>query len=163
MPEMIDITGQRYGQLIAIRPVEQRDRKWFWSCRCDCGATIVVQGKKLRNGHTRSCGHWRQDGSHRRTHGEADRTSEYGTWKAMLERCRNPNNKVFKDYGGRGITVCERWLQYESFIADMGRKPTPKHSIERKNNDGNYEPSNCKWATRLEQMNNTRRTQRSPR
>jgi len=76
----------------------------------------------------------------------------------MLNRCRNPNVKAFKDYGGRGITVCERWFSYENFLADMGRRPSPVHSIDRKDNDGNYEPSNCRWATKIEQSYNTRAT-----
>jgi hypothetical protein len=162
MPKMIDITGQRFGQLIAIKPVFQRDRKFYWQCRCDCGKRVVVQGKKLRSGHTQSCGHWRQDGSHRRTHGEASigrETREYRRWKAMLQRCCNPNKKDFKYYGGRGIKVCKRWSRFENFLADMGRCPTG-YSIERVNNNGNYTPSNCEWIPLRDQQKNTRRTRR---
>jgi hypothetical protein len=162
MPKMIDITGQRFGQLIALKPVEQQDRKFYWLCRCDCGNTTIVQGKKLRNGHTQSCGHWRQDGSHRRTHGEAavgHETREYITWKSMIDRCSRQNNKSFKYYGGRGIKVCERWHKFENFLADMGRRP-PGHSIERVDNDGNYEPINCKWIPQSDQAKNTRKTRR---
>ena len=89
------------------------------------------------------------------------REPEYRCWANMIQRCENPKNKRFDQYGARGITVCERWRNsFESFLADMGKKPTAKHTIERKNNDGNYEPSNCVWATRSEQMRNTRRTHR---
>jgi hypothetical protein len=158
MPKMIDITGQRFGQLTAIKSIEQRDRKFYWLCRCDCGVTTVVQGKKLRNGHTQSCGHLRRDGL-KATHGEARKgreSSEYSTWKAMLQRCENPNDKSYKFYGGRGIKVCERWHRYENFIADMGRRP-PGCELDRyPNNDGNYEPNNCRWTTHSEQMKNKR-------
>lgn len=95
----------------------------------------------------------------RTSHGHnkvGNRTPEYGSWAAMLTRCRNKNNPGFKNYGGRGITVCERWMDFSNFLADMGLRPSMRHSLERKNNEGNYEPGNCKWATRAEQANNKR-------
>jgi hypothetical protein len=98
-------------------------------------------------------------GDRSRTHGESNRnkTKEYRTWLHMRGRCNTPTDLKFKDYGGRGITVCERWNSYENFLSDMGRAPSPKHSLDRKENSGNYEPVNCRWATTIEQTNNTRR------
>lgn len=163
MPKMIDITGQRFGQLIAIKPIKQIDRKWHWLCRCRCGVKRIVQGKKLRSGHTQSCGCLKKRGNNL-VHGESRKgheTREYKTWKSMRDRCQNSSRADFKYYGARGIKICKRWLQYENFLADMGRRPAKGYSIERINNEGNYTPSNCKWATHVEQMNNTSRTRRA--
>lgn len=94
----------------------------------------------------------------KRTHGESNKSKEWNAWASMMQRCHNPKNKRFYSHGGRGIKVCERWMDsYENFLKDMGRAPTEKHSLDRKDNDGNYEPSNCKWSTKKEQANNTRR------
>jgi len=118
-------------------------------------------------GKTRSCGCriiqvLTANGYAMRQHGESKSVGraaspEYRTWDGMKERCRNPNHKAYANYGGRGISVCERWLDFESFLLDMGRRPSPTHSIDRINNDGNYEPGNCRWATRDEQNRNQRR------
>jgi hypothetical protein len=85
---------------------------------------------------------------------------EYGIWESMLRRCLNPKHKAFKDYGGRGITVCDRWRDFSAFYADIGPRPSPRHSLERKDGNGNYEPTNCRWATKREQQRNTRRNVR---
>jgi hypothetical protein len=136
-----------------------KHRRVFWSCRCDCGRTLDVVAGELRAGQ-KSCGCARAAfiADAKREHGEtgARTTPEYRTWKAMRERCHSPNHAMFANYGARGITVCERWGCFENFLADMGRKPSPTHSIDRINNDGNYEPGNCRWATAEEQSRNRR-------
>lgn len=93
----------------------------------------------------------------RKTHGESNKSKEWDAWSSMVQRCTNPNNKRYYSHGGRGITICDRWIKsFENFLSDMGRAPSKGHSLERKDNDGNYEPSNCKWATKIEQANNKR-------
>lgn len=158
----LNLTGQRCGKLVAIRSLgEGKNRKVFWLCQCDCGKTVEVKVQLFREEKVQSCGCLNRQpitGSASFTHGHAPRskvTRTYQTWQGMLQRCTNPLNPKFQDYGGRGITVCERWQTFENFLADMGIRPNGL-SIDRINNDGNYEPGNCKWATRKEQMNNTR-------
>jgi hypothetical protein len=155
-----NLTGIRFGQLIAERRNGQRNNHALWICKCDCGKEVVVSSSHLRNGMTRSCGCLRRDRAAKLnlSHGEAaDLTTEYRAWGSMLSRCTNPSHRGFKNYGGRGIKVCRNWLEsYAAFLADMGRRPTSKHSLDRINNDGDYEPGNCRWATAKEQQNNRR-------
>lgn len=160
----LDLTGQRFGRLevVAFARVN-RSRNACWLCRCDCGKERVVSGHELRRGRTSSCGCWRSavkillnlKHGHKRAGSE---TPEYRAWHSMISRCTNPKLEAWKYYGGRGITVCDRWKNsFEAFLADMGPRPSPNLSIDRfPNNDGNYEPGNCRWATRSEQRANQR-------
>jgi hypothetical protein len=149
----INLKGQRFGHLFVIERIgrsgpSRKGRSIRWCCRCDCGAFTDVSSNSLRRAETVSCG------CQRKIHGEAQKTPEHISWHCMLQRCRDPNNKF---YGGRGIAVCERWLTYVNFLADMGRKPTPKHTLDRIDNDKGYEPGNVRWATSSEQRKNQRR------
>lgn len=148
-----DLAGQVFHELTVLSLARRSARGLnYWTCRCSCGNTKVVQQSHLRSGTTKGCGC--QKGTHRLSH-----TSEYHIWQTMKARCGNPNNRKYKDYGERGIRVCDRWLKsFETFFRDIGAKPFPDHSIDRINNDGDYEPSNCRWASRTQQARNTRRT-----
>lgn len=165
---MEDLTGRNFGKLTVEHITTPRRGKsgrileWHWMCLCECGGRTEVQASNLKNDHTTSCGCYRaeQCGNNFRTHGESgnyDRSSEYATWSEMKRRCYNPNCEAYKDYGARGIQICDRWLEsFDNFLADMGRRPSNKHSIERKENDGDYAPDNCIWATRKVQNSNRR-------
>jgi len=162
-----NIVNQRFSRLLVIQYINSDHRgEAMWQCRCDCGTTIVASGGNLRSSHTTSCGCWQREQAAKAQfiHGEArsritnkNRTTEYERWHSMRKRCFDPNCHAYKHYGGRGITICDRWLQFENFLADMGRCP-PGLSLDRIDNDGNYEPNNCRWATRSEQQRNKRRS-----
>ncbi len=163
----IEETGNVYGRLTVLeRAGRNSERKTLWLCRCSCGKEKNVTGKQLRGGQVVSCG------CYMRTHAAKtflkhgfgstkDRVPEYESWSGMIQRCTNPKNAKYPRYGGRGITVCDRWRgSFEFFLSDMGFKPTPAHSIDRKDNDGNYDPDNCRWAIPIEQARNTSRNRR---
>lgn len=175
MGRLVDVTGKRYGRLEVIaRAGSNHRKKALWTCRCDCGATVVALGCYLRNGDTGSCGCLNRDringNSHGVTHGQSAAggrrraTPEYAAWGGIINRCENPHAANYADYGGRGIAVCERWRgSFEAFLEDMGKRPEgsgsesrAKFSIDRIDNDGNYEPGNVRWTTRTGQARNTR-------
>lgn len=151
-----DMAGQRFGRWTVLRR-EGAHKIAHWRCRCDCGREKLVNGGTLRRGLTQSCGCLAKELTSRRSasHGRS-RTTEYRIWAGMKTRCLNPADKHYKDYGGRGIAICARWLGadgFANFHADMGLRPEG-HSIDRKDGNGDYEPSNCRWATSKEQTRN---------
>ncbi len=158
--------GCRFGRLVVIgfnKEETPKGRHTMAHCVCDCGKATSVWPASLRNGTTKSCGCLRMEGPKVVTHGDTRKgaiSPEYRAYTAMLARCRNPNVKAYKYYGGRGITVCERWMgSFENFLADMGRRPSVEHSLDRfPNQNGNYELDNCRWANPIEQGQNKRST-----
>jgi hypothetical protein len=156
MPKVKDMSGQRFGRLVAIspadRPLMAADSCKRWLCECDCGHRKLISGARLRAGRIESCGCLYRS----KNHGMSG-LREYRIWRGMLHRCNSPSNIGYHNYGGRGISVCERWMEFSNFHADMGSPPTSKHTLDRINGDGNYEPNNCRWADRATQSRNGRR------
>lgn len=159
----IDLQGKVFGELTVLGVSIPEKTPLEWLCRCSCGKEKVVGGQKLRIGHTKSCGcktsQWRSE--HNIEHGScrSKRTKEYTAWISIKARCLNPKINEFKRYGAREITICDEWrYSFPQFLADMGNKPSPSHSVDRIDNSLGYSASNCRWATNMEQARNTRKT-----
>lgn len=176
MGAAIKISGQRFGRLVAVSDAgRDKHGKRVWKFRCDCGNDHIAVGSSVTRGKTQSCGCAKPEvarangragsakvAASKTRHGRSvGKTTyyipEYGIWKSMRQRCLNPRSKDFPAYGGRGIRVCERWSDFANFISDMGERPTVNHSIDRVDPNGNYEPSNCRWADDFQQAANRRK------
>jgi hypothetical protein len=152
------MTGRKCGRLYVLGRADMGGKKgikrgqWVWHCRCDCGNEAVVPGFELRTGQIRSCGCLLKEATTK--HGMSG-TPEFFIWWGMQDRCMRTTTAYYDRYGGRGISVCKEWRDsFAAFYRDMGPRPSPKHSLDRVNNDGNYEPGNCRWATKKEQAAN---------
>lgn len=160
-PRLQIIAGEVNGRLTAIKFHSSTKQGRRWEFQCTCGQVIVALVYNVLSENTTSCGCYRRElpTMSRVKHGGNRTTSKhelYSTWTSMRARCNNPNQPNYPNYGGRGIKICSRWDDFALFILDMGPKPTPEHSIDRVDNDGDYEPNNCQWATRSEQNSNQR-------
>lgn len=155
-----NLTGNRFGTLnVELLLGVSRNGKIQYQCRCDCGIVKPINGSDLKKLKTCGCGRTAGVRAAIVTHGMS-RTQEYRAWAEMKKRCLNEKSKFFFNYGGRGIGVCERWMEFEAFFMDMGVIPSRLHSLDRIKTNGNYEPGNCRWATRKEQNRNQRRNHR---
>lgn len=153
---VVDLTGRQFGRLRVLGRGKSTKAGLYWTCKCSCGTVLDVFGGSLRYGKTKSCGCNMAPLKHGHARRGSKRTKTYNVWATMLSRCRRPNDPAYPRYGGRGISVCERWLKYENFITDMGEAPARTY-LDRRGNDGNYEPSNCNWVYPTQSARNTSR------
>lgn len=156
-----NLRGMKFQNATPIRMYRDSAEKQIqWECRCDCGNFFIARGQSLISGHTGSCGCLQRNGKFRIKHGHSVRgeeTPEHISWRGMKSRCYDPKNIRYKEYGGRGIKVCARWFNsFKNFLADMGSRPEETSLDRYPNTNGNYEPNNCRWATRSQQVNNRR-------
>lgn len=157
-----DLTGKVFNRLTALHPGANRKNITTWVCKCECGVVKEFATSDILRGHSKSCGCYNRERvkTNCKTHGDTcgrQITAEYRIWCNMKERCTNKHQARYADYGGRGITVCESWLEsFSAFLNDMGRKPSKRHSIDRIDNNQGYNPSNCRWATPTQQSRNSR-------
>lgn len=146
-----DLTGRRFGRLEVVDRAQNRNKHVYWRCRCDCGKDVEVRGDALTRGPTVSCGCYHDDIVTK--HGMWQ-TPIYRIWRSMLGRCENPNAHAYELYGGRGIKICDAWHDFQTFYDDIGKRPADNYSLDRINNDGDYCPENCRWATWKQQSRN---------